>query len=68
MEELANAIKKYIPELEVTYNPDHRQTIADSWADSIDDSVARKDWGWQHHYDLEKLVQVMYTNLKQKLA
>jgi len=50
--QLAYAINKHIP-LEVTYKPDHRQKIADSWPDSIDDSEARKDWGWKHEFGLE---------------
>lgn len=50
--ELANAIRKHIP-LEMNYQPDHRQAIADSWPNSIDDSEARKDWGWSHNFGLE---------------
>jgi nucleoside-diphosphate-sugar epimerase len=50
--ELANAIRAHLP-LEVVYSPDHRQNIADSWPDSIDDSEARKDWGWSHKFGLE---------------
>lgn len=66
-EELANEIKKHIPDLEVTYNPDHRQAIADSWPKSIDDSVARKDWNWKHDYDLAKMTEVMLEKLSEKL-
>ncbi len=61
--EIAAEIKKHIPELEVSYNPDFRQKIADSWPASIDDSQARKDWGWQHNFDLEKMTKVMLDNL-----
>ncbi|MBC7641848.1 MAG: NAD-dependent epimerase, partial [Flavobacterium sp.] len=61
--EIAAEIKKYIPELEVTYKPDFRQKIADSWPASIDDSRAREDWGWQHHFDLENMTEVMLENL-----
>ena len=50
--EIANAIRKHIP-LEVIYEPDHRQQIADSWPHSIDDSEARKDWGWSHSFGVE---------------
>ena len=64
--ELANQIRKHVP-LEVTYKPDHRQNIADSWADSIDDSDARKDWGWNHKVGLPELVNIMLTNLKSKV-
>ena len=62
--EIAAEIKKHIPELEVTYKPDFRQKIADSWPASIDDSYARKDWGWQHEFDLEKMTNVMLENLQ----
>ena len=64
--EIAAAIKKHVPEFEIKYNPDYRQAIADSWPQSIDDSVARNDWGWKHEYDLEKLTADMLKNLKQK--
>ena len=65
--ELAAEISKHCP-LEVEYKPDHRQKIADSWPDSIDDSPARKDWGWQHKVGLEELVSIMITHLKPKLT
>lgn len=61
--QIAAEIKKIIPELEMTYVPDFRQKIADSWPASIDDSEARKDWGWQHEFDLEKMTKVMIANL-----
>lgn len=63
--ELADAVNKVIP-VEVTYKPDHRQAIADSWPNSIDDSVARADWGWNHEFDLDKMVAEMVKNLKIK--
>src|SRR6185369_13327784 len=53
--EIAASIKKHIPEFKMIYEPDYRQAIADSWPQSIDDSVARKEWGWKHEYNLEKL-------------
>jgi len=65
-QEIANELRKHVP-CQVTYNPDKRQQIADSWPMSIDDSEARKDWGWQHHYDLPKMVEEMYSKLKNKL-
>ncbi len=65
--EIGEEIKKHIPGFELSYNPDHRQAIADSWPASIDDSVARSDWGWKHEYDLVKMTEVMLTNLKEKL-
>lgn len=66
--EIATEIKKYVPEFKISYNPDHRQQIADSWPKSIDDSDAKTDWGWKHEYDLEKMVKVMFSNLKEKLT
>jgi len=65
-EELAEEIKKHIPEFECTYKPDERQKIADSWPRVIDDSVARKDWGWKHEYDLKKTTITMLEKLKEK--
>ena len=54
-EDIANSIKTEIPEFEISYQPDFRQAIADSWPSSIDDSVARNDWNWQHRYDLNAM-------------
>ncbi|WP_348799309.1 L-threonine 3-dehydrogenase [Flavobacterium adhaerens] len=61
--EIASEIKKHIPELEVTYNPDFRQIIADSWPASIDDRNAREDWGWNHQFDLKTMTIEMLKNL-----
>jgi nucleoside-diphosphate-sugar epimerase len=63
--QIAAAIKKHIPEFEITYKPDYRQQIADSWPQSIDDSVARNDWDWQEDYDLERMTKDMFENLQQ---
>ena len=65
---LASEIRKHLPGFSVTYSPDARQAIADSWPRSIDDSVARKDWGWKEEYDLPSMVSSMLTRLHQKLA
>jgi nucleoside-diphosphate-sugar epimerase len=62
--EIANAIKLQIPDFEISYNPDFRQQIADSWPKSIDDSYAQKDWGWKMEYDLQKMTADMLLNLK----
>ncbi len=62
--EIAASIKKHIPEFTISYKPDYRQNIANSWPQSIDDSVARKDWGWKHEYDLDKMTKEMLDNLK----
>ncbi|MFI5265193.1 MAG: NAD-dependent epimerase/dehydratase family protein [Candidatus Levyibacteriota bacterium] len=64
--DLENELKKYIPNLKVTYNPDKRQMIADSWPMTIDDSDARRDWGWKHEYDLARMTKDMVDNLKKK--
>jgi nucleoside-diphosphate-sugar epimerase len=62
--EIAAEIKKYIPDFSIGYQPDYRQNIAESWPQSIDDSVARGDWGWKHEYDLGKMTKDMIENLK----
>ena len=65
--QLADEINKHIP-VKVTYKPDHRQKIADSWPQSIDDSRAREDWGWKHEYDLAKMTKIMIYELKKKFT
>ncbi len=62
--EISQAIKKHISGFDITYKPDYRQAIANSWPQSIDDSVARKDWGWKEEYDLDSMVGDMLLNLK----
>jgi nucleoside-diphosphate-sugar epimerase len=62
--EIAAAIKKHIPGFSISYKPDYRQAIANSWPQSIDDTVARKDWGWKQEYDLDKMTADMLLNLK----
>lgn len=62
-EQIAAEIKKHIPGFTIDYAPDYRQTIADSWPGSIDDSVARNDWGWKPEYDLPKMTKDMLENL-----
>lgn len=66
-EEIYREIKKHIPSFQIEYKPDQRQKTADSWPKTIDDSIARKDWGWQHEFTLEKLVEEMLTQLRVKL-
>ena len=61
--EIAAEIKKFIPEFEISYKPDYRQKIADSWPQSIDDSKARSDWGWKQEFDLPKMTRDMFENL-----
>ena len=64
--QLASEIKKHIPDFEMTYNPDFRQAIADSWPSSINDNYAQKDWGWELKYNLEKMTSNMMKNLIEK--
>lgn len=63
-EELASEIQKHIPDFKITYKPDFRQQIAESWVESMDDSYARNDWGWQEQYDMAAMVKDMIVNLK----
>lgn len=62
--EIAAEIKKHIPDFKISYKPDYRQPIADSWPQSIDDAVARKDWGWKEEYDLAAMTKDMLENLR----
>lgn len=64
--DIYSAIKKHIPDFVISYNPDFRQQIADSWPKSIDDSEARKDWNWNHSFDMEKMTSEMITQLQKK--
>jgi len=66
--QIAAEIKKHIPDFKITYKPDFRQAIANSWPQSIDDSVAHKDWGWKHTYDLKKMTKEMLVNVREKLG
>lgn len=61
--DISESIKKRIPGFDIIYKPDYRQTIADSWPDSIDDSAARADWGWKPQYNLEKIIDEMIDKL-----
>ena len=61
--EIAAEIKMHVPDFSITYKDDYRQAIANSWPQSIDDSVARKDWGWKEEYDLKSMVKDMLENL-----
>jgi nucleoside-diphosphate-sugar epimerase len=66
--ELASEIKKYIPEFRCDYKPDFRQKIADSWPMSIDDSMARRDWGWKPTYDLASMTSDVLEKLSKRFA
>ena len=65
-EEIFEEIKKHLPEFSVTYKPDFRQEIAASWSESIDDQLARKDWNWQHEYNLERMTNDMIFQIKKQ--
>lgn len=65
-EEIAASIRKHIPEFEISYKPDFRQAIADSWPDSIDDTEARKDWGWESKVSLDEMTKIMLENLEEE--
>lgn len=65
--EIAEEIKKHIPNFSIEYQTDSRQQIADSWPSTIDDSQARKDWNWKHQFDLSKMTLEMLDNLKSVL-
>jgi nucleoside-diphosphate-sugar epimerase len=62
--EIAAEIQKHIPDFTISYAPDFRQKIADSWPASIDDSRAREDWGWNHHFTLDNMTVDMLEHLK----
>ena len=62
--EIADEIKKHIPDFTITYEPDSRQQIADSWPQSIDDTAAQKDWGWKPEYDLSAMTEDMLKNIE----
>ena len=62
--ELSEAIKKQLPDFKITYNPDFRQAIADSWPNSIDDAITEQHWGWKPRFNLPKIVDEMIKNIK----
>ena len=62
-----DSIKRHYPDFKVNYKTDFRQEIADTWPQSIDDTVATKEWGWKPSYDLDSMVDDMIMQLKPKL-
>jgi len=64
--QIAAEVSKHFPNFEMSYKPDFRQKIANSWPQSIDDSFAQKDWGWELKYNLEKMTTDMIINLKKQ--
>ncbi len=65
--EIASEIRKHVPDFKVSYSPDNRQKIADSWPMSISDAEARHDWGWSKEYDLAKMTSDMLSKLGPRL-
>jgi nucleoside-diphosphate-sugar epimerase len=66
--QIAEEIQKHYPNFEVTYQPDFRQKIADSWPNSVNDYEAREDWNWKHQFDLNAMTFEMLTNLEKTLV
>lgn len=64
--EIADEIRKHLPNFTIRYQPDYRQSIAESWPQSIDDSTARRDWNWKHQFNLSEITTDMLLNLAEK--
>jgi nucleoside-diphosphate-sugar epimerase len=64
VKDLADSIKKVMPDFTVAYEPDFRQAIADSWPDAVDDAAAREDWGWNPSFDLDSMTRDMLEKLQ----
>ena len=62
--EITKEIQRVLPDFKITYKPDSRQKIADSWSDSIDDQIATADWGWKDKFNLKTMSEDMLLNLK----
>ena len=67
-DEIYQSIKKICPDFSISYQPDFRQKIADSWPASIDDSLARRDWGWKPSFDLDAMSADMVKNLRLQMT
>ena len=66
--ELAAEVARRVDGFACSFEPDFRKAIADSWPDSMDDSVARQDWGWEPEYDLSALIDAMLKGVREKLS
>jgi nucleoside-diphosphate-sugar epimerase len=66
-EEISKEITKHIPDFKISYKPDFRQDIADTWPHSIDDSVSKKDWGCCYEFDLSRITEIMLEEIRKKL-
>jgi nucleoside-diphosphate-sugar epimerase len=62
--QMAESIREELPDFQISYKPDYRQEIADTWPESIDDSKAREEWGWQHRFGLEEITREMLSRLR----
>lgn len=62
--DVADAIREYIPDFEISFAPDYRQAIADSWPKSVDDTAARRDWNWKPAYGLKEMTASMLSHLQ----
>ena len=67
LQQLAEKIKKHIPDFEIDYKPDFRQGIADSWPDSVNDDAARNEWNWRHAFGLKELTTAMIDGMRSLL-
>ncbi|XP_045029638.1 L-threonine 3-dehydrogenase, mitochondrial-like [Daphnia magna] len=65
-EEIVRSVQRHVPDLKVTYAPDSRQQIADSWPQVFDDSEARAEWNWKPQYDIDGMVDIMVDALRPK--
>merc|ERR1719409_2633620 len=66
--DLEMSIQKFMPDFTVDYQIDFRQKIAETWPNSIDDSLARKDWGWKEDYDIDSMTKDMLSTLKPRIT
>ncbi len=67
-QEIFQSVRSHFPDFQIVYDPDYRQNIAESWPESIDDSTARSDWGWEHNYDLNSMTEDILSHLSQLLS
>ncbi len=64
--QLAKSIQQHLPNFTISYTPDFRQQIAESWPKSINDAQARSDWGWKHSFDMQSITKEMLSQLQKK--
>jgi nucleoside-diphosphate-sugar epimerase len=65
--ELADSIRKYIPDFVLSFDPDFRQAIADTWPQTVNDQQARNDWGWSPQFNLDNMTKSMLEVLSHKI-